>query len=124
MFSCSTFFFSGHDETTNLEEYPKKKMDIIRSKINGGHPSLVALEEVQHATTQDSNGKKFIKAIKEVLLGPQESMRRKLLEEDKMEEEEESRSGLTVAQQVDILLEAATDGSILRCCFAGWSPLV
>ena len=93
-------------------------MTIVRSKIAGAHPSLVALDEIGHATRPDAAGKKYLKEVREVLLGPSSSKRRELLQGG------DKTKNLSVDQQVDCLLEAATDGSILRCAFSGWSPLV
>jgi hypothetical protein len=36
------------DERDNVDNYPLKKIDIVRQKLEGGHPSLVLLEELRH----------------------------------------------------------------------------
>ena len=49
--------------------------------------------------------------LRDVVMGPSDSLRRSLPE-----------SGLTAAQQVDVLVEQATDLNILGRTYQGWSP--
>ena len=32
----------------NLEEFPLKKINIVRRKLSGGHPCLLLIDEVKH----------------------------------------------------------------------------
>jgi DICT domain-containing protein len=95
------------DETT----FAKIKVNMVRMKLTGMHPGDLAAKELKLAR-RDSDEKLFRKE-REVLLGPDGSKRRQFL----------SKKSLSVDEQVDCLLEASTDFSILRCAFRGWSPL-
>ena len=50
-------------------------------------------------------------ALREIVMGPKGSLRRRLPE-----------SGLTAAEQVDVLVEQATDNNIVGRTWPGWAP--
>ncbi len=103
------------DLAKTLEEFPRKKLDVVRRKLtHGGHPSVLALEELEHAAGDSE--KKWLEPLEQILLGPEDSTRRELKKEKSVD--------LTADEQVDCLIEAGTDGSLLRCAYTGWSPLV
>ena len=35
----------------NLEKYPKKKIEIVRRKLTGGHPCQIIIDELGHGKT-------------------------------------------------------------------------
>lgn len=107
--SFSSGSSGGKDDS--IQFYPERKVEIVERKLSGDHPSLVATDEVSHGRYRD---KAQIECMRNVLLGEAESKRNCLA----------SSGVLSTEEQVDCLLEAATDPSILRCAFVGWAPYI
>ncbi len=42
-------------ELDNLDEYPKKKIEIVRRKLTGGHPCQILLDELKHGRAYHGN---------------------------------------------------------------------
>ena len=120
------------------EEFKRGKLDTVRKKLAGEMPARTALKELQYDDTffpvsffeiknrvfefyrlNSRLNNKSLGLLQEVLLGPEGSLRRTLKGRILGRGEP-----LTAAEQVDCLIEAATDPGILRCGFSGWKPLV
>ncbi|CAG9330104.1 unnamed protein product [Blepharisma stoltei] len=88
--------------------FPRKKLEIVKKKLSGYNSAHVMYEEfvtTKHAKTN------YAKKLVDVIMGPEDSLRRSCAE-----------SGLGVDQQVDILIEHATDPNILGRAWIGWLP--
>ncbi len=95
---------------TNLksEEFNEEKIRTVEKKLSGFHPSVTLLEELKVAKK-----KVDLKAVQEVIQGDKGSLRRRLASNEK-------KKCLCATEQVDCLIEAATDRGILACAFGGW----
>lgn len=86
---------------------------MVEKKLKGFNPTLLSYQELEHAMPAEAQKDGRLKLLKELILGPRDSLRRTLTKDTQM----------STDKIVDCLLEMATDGSILRCAFAGWSPM-
>ena len=60
---------------------------------------------------EEKGAPSVLASLREVVMGPSDSLRRRLPE-----------TGLTPAEQVDVLVEQATDANILGRTYHGWAP--
>ena len=97
---------TARDQAKIEEEFPVKKMQMVEMKLKGIHPSEAMIQELQFGGCE-------VEVASEVLYGQLESKRRQCEDQD----------CLSVEDQVDCLIEAATDPSLLSCAYAPWLPL-
>ena len=88
------------------------RLSSVAAKLKGGNAARLTLRDLENTTNAAlKKDSATIKALREVVLGPSDSLRRQLPE-----------GGLTPAQQVDVLVEQATDPNILGRTYQGWAP--
>ena len=89
--------------------WARKRMNDVRLKLEGGNPAHITVSEVESTSIADVRSR--MGDIREVVLGAPNSLRRSL-----------PADGLTVEQQIDALVEQATDENILARTWKGWRP--
>ena len=95
---------------TNLQKFAKMRMRGVREKLSGGNSARVTLSELKcHAVY--ASDKAQMEAFEKVVLGTEDSLRRTLPD-----------TNLSIEQQVDVLVEQATDPCLLGWAFPGWRP--
>ncbi|XP_070379748.1 DNA-dependent protein kinase catalytic subunit-like isoform X1 [Dermacentor albipictus] len=95
----------------SLDWYPRQKVDIVRQKLEGRHPSYILRDELKLGKGKNSN----FGNMERICLGadgPHGVIRRQFSGTDK----------LTSQQQVECLIEQATDPAILGLTWKGWQP--
>jgi hypothetical protein len=90
---------------------PIKKLNVIENKLNGVNPVHIITEEFMEA--KHSNEKTYI-IVKNHLQGDPESLRYKLKDDKHLEVEE----------QVDCLIEGASDRNLLGRMWIGWASFI
>ncbi|KAK8776726.1 hypothetical protein V5799_029934 [Amblyomma americanum] len=99
------------DRTATLDWYPRQKVDIVRQKLEGHHPSYILRDELKLGKGNQQN----FANMERICLGasgPHGIVRQQFSEADK----------LTPQQQVECLIEQATDPAILGLTWLGWQP--
>uniref|UniRef100_A0A131YHX4 DNA-dependent protein kinase catalytic subunit n=1 Tax=Rhipicephalus appendiculatus TaxID=34631 RepID=A0A131YHX4_RHIAP len=97
--------------TAALDWYPRQKVDIVRQKLEGHHPSYILRDELKLGKGNNS----YFANMEAICLGasgPHGEIRRQFSGTDK----------LTPQQQVECLIEQATDPAILGLTWKGWQP--
>lgn len=102
---------SGPSEEDNDDEsvWVRSRMASVTAKLNGGHAAHVTVGELKlsaHKLVQA-----HVATLSDAVLGPEGSRRRAL-----------PAAGLTAEQQVDVLVELATDPNVLGRTYHGWKP--
>ncbi|KAM7297934.1 DNA-dependent protein kinase catalytic subunit [Ixodes scapularis] len=95
----------------SLDWFPRQKVSIVRQKLEGGHPSYILRDELKLRKTNQPD----FASLELVCLGApgvESRMRRRFARGDK----------LSPRDQVDCLLEQATDPAILGLTWTGWEP--
>ena len=97
----------------NLRDFARKRMQGVQEKLVGGNSARVTMHELRLHSTYAKADATFpgVAAFDKVVLGPPDCLRRKLPE-----------TGLTPEEQVDVLVEHATDPAVLGFCWLGWKP--
>ena len=95
---------------TNLQKFAKTRMRGVREKLSGGNSARVTLSELKYHAMYAPD-KAQMDAFEKVVLGPEDSLRRTLPD-----------TNLSIEQQVDVLVEQATDPCLLGWAFPGWRP--
>ncbi|KAF2367034.1 NUC194 [Trinorchestia longiramus] len=90
-----------------IELYSAKRMEFISEKLSGINPCQIIDWAVRHNTSLDSATKSFLSTV---VQGKDEKR------------ESSKKTGLSVPEQVDTLLELAMDPNILGRTYPGWSP--
>lgn len=101
----------GDSAGSRVEMFSEERIRCLKGKLSGLHPAHVT---VWALSKNKSAGKDrtVLMGLKEVVLGTTSETTRAAMGED----------GLTVHQQVDALLEQATDPKILGRTWMGWAP--
>ncbi|KAI5104092.1 DNA-dependent protein kinase catalytic subunit [Silurus meridionalis] len=95
-------------DTTEINWYPLQKINFARRKLEGANPSVITSEELRLGFEKDP----AFKGMLEVARGTTEhNIRAQLGETD-----------LSVEEQVNCLIDQATDANILGRTFTGWEP--
>ena len=81
------------------------------AKLRGGNAARLTIADLEQSTSSDIKKAETMDALRDVVLGPRGSLRRTL-----------PAAGLTPAQQVDVLVEQATDPNVLGRTYQGWAP--
>merc|ERR1719361_594033 len=99
------------------QKYALSKIEIVKKKLKGVHPCDIAIEEFIQG-----QGKIFpkIMQIKDLLLGEEGSIRRRLKNMDNSK----LTTYLGVDEICDCLLEWSSDDRILVTSYRGWSPWI
>ncbi|XP_062849596.1 DNA-dependent protein kinase catalytic subunit [Trichomycterus rosablanca] len=100
-------------ESVNTEEinwYPLQKINFAHRKLEGANPSVITSEELQLGFEKDPTFKGMLDAAR----GSEEhNIRARLGEKD-----------LRVEEQVDCLIDQATDANLLGKTWVGWEPWI
>jgi DNA-dependent protein kinase catalytic subunit len=98
------------DDETHLW-FPKKKIDIAKRKLELVNPAFITLTELNESIHCN---KSYMPALKDIVLGdPKVNFRATLKEKC-----------LTTKQQVECLLDQATDPNILGRAWGGWAAWI
>ena len=111
-------------ELQELAWYPRKKIEIVKDKLNGMNPVRVLIKELKDSKHEKKVSiygiiimlQGYIKVLQKAIEGPENSIRQQKLREKKRY--------LEVDEQVDCLIEQARDPNILGRTWIGWSPYV
>ena len=122
----------GSDESETKPRYPKEKLTAVEMKLNHYHPVPITAQELDRNTKVDKTVQKVrpdirnIKPhIKKVLIGDRASLRAKCLPTDADPHGTlESHQCADIAQQIDCLIDQATDLTILGRTWIGWMPFL
>ena len=87
------------------------RLSVVDEKLQGGNAACLTLRDLETSIDKSVQEAKSMAALREIVLGPGGSMRRTL-----------PSTGLTPSQQVDVLIEQATDPNILGRSYHGWCP--
>jgi DNA-dependent protein kinase catalytic subunit len=90
--------------------YPRKKIAIARRKLNGDHPCAVLLQELKE-NVQVQNANAYSGAEK-LIWGSTGTVRRRI------------ERCITVEEQVECILDLATEPELLGRTWAGWAPFL
>lgn len=101
------------DKQNKIEWYPKKKIERMKDKLEGVNSAKVMMRELTDSTHFH---KEYFGELKRALIGEKSSIRYKILEMKK--------ASLEVEEQIDFLIDHATDPNILGRLWIGWSSFV
>ena len=101
---------SGRSESM-ARSWARGRIEAVSAKLSGANSARLTIEEVRMSTQKAVVEHRT--AIEDKVLGPEGSLRRV-----------HGREGLSVEEQVDVLIEQATDPAILGCTWVGWKPWV
>jgi len=98
-----------HDQANfeKVEWYPQKKIDQMKAKLEGKNSALIMVSELADSTHRE---KDYYPMLKKALLDVSHINRKKVC--------------LEVEEQVDFLIEHATDPNLLGRLWIGWSAYV
>lgn len=102
----STDSFATQEE--EIAWFPRKKLEIVKKKLSGYNSAHIMYDEflsTKHARTN------YAQKLVDVIMGPEDSLRRGM-----------AMCDLSTDQQVDILIEHASDPNILGRTWIGWLP--
>ena len=102
---------TGGGGTRLTKGWASLRLSIVASKLRGGNAARTVLRDLESSTQADVKRPQTLLALEEIVLGPTDSLRRRLPAE-----------GLTPGEQVDVLVELATDPNVLGRTYAGWAP--
>lgn len=103
----------GNSDESKIEMFSEERMRCLKEKLTGFNPSHVTVWALSKnkAVRRDPAA---LEDLKKIVLGlNHESARANM-----------GRAGLTIHQQVDVLLEQATDPNILGRTWLGWKPFI
>jgi len=104
-----SFQVSAGNQTTS-EWYPQQKLDIARRKLEGENPAFIVVQELDYG----HRGKPYIHALEKVAHGdPKHDIRARVPQHCR-----------TVKEQVDCLVNLATDPNCLARMWIGWMAWV
>lgn len=89
------------------------RLASVSAKLRGGNSAHLTLRDLESSTNAELKKADTMAALRDIVLGPDDSLRRRLPE-----------LGLTVEEQVDVLVEQATDLNIVGRTYQGWAPFL
>eukprot|EP00123_Amoebidium_parasiticum_P007379 comp18080_c0_seq1/m.18697 comp18080_c0_seq1/g.18697 ORF comp18080_c0_seq1/g.18697 comp18080_c0_seq1/m.18697 type:complete len:745 (-) comp18080_c0_seq1:259-2493(-) len=96
-------------ERSDTSWYPKEKLSVVQMKLQRTNPTLITCRELELGAKKSTTKQKTLPMIKKIVQGDVTTTR--------------SQVGpvcASVEQQVDCLIEMATDPNILGRCWHGW----
>lgn len=90
---------------------PKQKIEIARRKLCGDNPAYITIAEIRGSVLHSNRS--YTKKLEEHILAPQHSIRGVTKE-----------SGLTPKEQVECLIDQATDTNLLGRAWVGWASWI
>eukprot|EP00730_Choanoeca_flexa_P001654 TRINITY_DN10729_c0_g1_i1.p1 TRINITY_DN10729_c0_g1~~TRINITY_DN10729_c0_g1_i1.p1 ORF type:complete len:755 (+),score=205.72 TRINITY_DN10729_c0_g1_i1:477-2741(+) len=100
---------AGSSDAT-IDNFAKGNIMAAEAKLRGEHPASIMVRDL----AKNKKIKDGLSKVKEIVLGQRDSKRRAL----------PLSAGLPVEDQVDCLLDMATDPSILGRAWKGWEPYI
>ncbi|XP_065679642.1 DNA-dependent protein kinase catalytic subunit isoform X1 [Hydra vulgaris] len=100
--------------------YPKQKINICKQKLNGVNPAFITSEELRNSFLHTRDQLLLESYISIVEGSSQHNIRKKLLDRTNNPEKE----FLTVEEQIDCLVDQATDPNLLGRAWIGWFPWI
>nr|XP_031842428.1 DNA-dependent protein kinase catalytic subunit-like isoform X2 [Nomia melanderi] len=98
----------SEDDTADIKWLPVKKIEAVTKKLNGTKPHLIILEQLKKQYDD-----KYLNRYRNILNGEDDIKRfRKEIKDDH----------LTPEEQIECLLDQATDLNILGRTYVGWQP--
>uniref|UniRef100_H2ZQ35 non-specific serine/threonine protein kinase n=1 Tax=Ciona savignyi TaxID=51511 RepID=H2ZQ35_CIOSA len=94
-------------ESSDPVWYAKRKMKIVERKLKGENPSSIICDELNH----NSSIQRFKQYYCSIATGDSKNLRSQV-----------PTTGLSVSQQIDCLLDLATDPNVLGRMWVGWKP--
>jgi DNA-dependent protein kinase catalytic subunit len=101
---------AGGDQ--RLAWYPLQRIRIARDKLQGRHPSEVMLEELKENPAFKGD---YEKCCRRIIVGLKGAPRARVRDRSVL---------LSVAEQVEFIVDQSTDPNILARTWEGWLPLV
>eukprot|EP01118_Nematostelium_gracile_P006497 TRINITY_DN2088_c0_g1_i1.p1 TRINITY_DN2088_c0_g1~~TRINITY_DN2088_c0_g1_i1.p1 ORF type:complete len:348 (+),score=104.46 TRINITY_DN2088_c0_g1_i1:28-1044(+) len=99
----------GEGDASNW--FPKKKITIVERKLNGHNPSHITVTELKDSVHSAGY---FLKNLNNIVLGDKEHNIRARVGE----------KCASTKEQVDCLVDQATDPNILARTYSGWAPWI
>ena len=87
--------------------FPRRKLDIVNKKIDGWNPAVITQDELKET---DHSKQPYFKGVVKAVLGDTPHIRAKI-----------SQRCSNIQEQVDCLIDQATDPSILGRAWIGWA---
>ncbi|KAJ8664270.1 hypothetical protein QAD02_005932 [Eretmocerus hayati] len=103
---------------------PKSKFEFVKEKLDGGKPSTVMVKEFMSAHSASDNEDVDKDKHENILKRYQEIIRGSHLQRDKSARLRLKNEHLSSEEQVECLLELATDLNALGRMYAGWRPFL
>eukprot|EP01119_Soliformovum_irregulare_P013151 TRINITY_DN3471_c1_g1_i1.p1 TRINITY_DN3471_c1_g1~~TRINITY_DN3471_c1_g1_i1.p1 ORF type:complete len:703 (-),score=223.51 TRINITY_DN3471_c1_g1_i1:67-2175(-) len=100
----------GGEENTNVW-FPKKKIEIVQRKLDGYNPAYITVQELRESVHARQN---FMKNLESAILGDAECNARARIKQ----------RCPSVKDQVECLIDQATDANILARTYFGWAPWI
>ena len=95
-------------------------LQTVEQKLNGVHPSVITLAEMgQHPNPEIAQLCAGRGGLKTIIEGAEGTVRKQLLEETRG-----CQHVLNHKQQVDCLVDMATDSAVLCVAYGGWQPFL
>ncbi|CAO3576402.1 unnamed protein product [Absidia cylindrospora] len=112
--SNASDFLAGSNSSTSTNEeyewYPQQKIETARKKLDGFNPTEILLEELEHG----HSGKSYLKGLQKVVKG-EEGINIRATTGQKCQNS---------LEQVQCLIDLATDPNILGRTWAGWQSFI
>jgi len=89
--------------------WARERVNGVRRKLEGHNSAHITISELEASCMLTV--RKDLEQLKQRVLGPRDSLRR-----------QKPSRGLSVEEQIDVLVEQATDPAILSRTFQGWRP--
>lgn len=102
---------AGNDSEGSLKSDwdPEARVAMVQRKLDGANPARITRDEI--TICQNSMNAHFLESYKILAEGAPDCVRAKM-----------ESDGLSVEQQVDALIDMATDENILALTYLGWDP--
>lgn len=106
---ASKFICEDEEEPVDLQWFSNDKINQARRKFNGASSTSIMIEDLEKSHLP----KKYVQSYVELVKGVDQFNFRARLEKD---------DNLSVEEQVDCLIDHATDENLLGRMYAGWEP--
>ena len=95
------------------EAWAHERLAVVDARLRGANSARLTLRELACSVNSEVRKSEVYRRLEGVVLGGQDSLRRTLPAE-----------GLSIEQQVDVLVEQASDPNILGRTWIGWAPWI
>jgi DNA-dependent protein kinase catalytic subunit len=104
---------SGGGGSRLTQSWAVQRLAVVDAKLRGGNSAALTMRDLETSTNAAVKKAEVFESLRDVVMGPQGSLRRSMAE-----------SGLTADEQVDVLIEQATDPNVLGRTYQGWAPFL